>query len=68
VLANATENQDDKQGLSLSFRFGFFSFGLQIILYQLPSIFKNSLAVVSSKWQHIKYHALKNEGRVQRSY
>jgi hypothetical protein len=32
------------------------------------AIFKNSLAVVSSKWQHIKYHALKNEGRVQRSY
>jgi hypothetical protein len=59
------KSKDDKDGLSLSCRFAFFSFGLQIILYQLPSVFKNSLGVVSFKWQHIKYHALKNEGMVQ---
>jgi len=38
VLANATENQDDIDDLSLSPDLHF-SFGLQIVIYQLSSIF-----------------------------
>jgi len=33
VLADATENQYEMDDLSLSRKFAFFSFGLQIVLY-----------------------------------